>query len=137
MHAARPDGRCPPPDGWWRSRTPSPDGRDGTVQRLHSDDSLLGLDSGRNFATLEGPRLDRGDLLVMPTDGVYEADHRLHGIWGMSRLLETVVANRTRSAAEIVEAVFSAIRAYTAPLRPSDDCTLIVVKADDEAFSGV
>lgn len=106
---------------------------EGEVRCLQSDDSLLGIQTGSRFGTCHGPRLRAGDMLVMPTDGIYEAAGRSSGVWGMKRLLETVVAHRHKSASEVIEAVFAAMRFHTGPVRPTDDCTLVIVKAEDSS----
>lgn len=71
--------------------------------------------------------LEAGDTIVFLTDGVLEA-MRGDVPFGRNRLVETVRANRQRTAADIVDAVCVAVREYCSGEPESDDLTIVVIK---------
>jgi serine phosphatase RsbU (regulator of sigma subunit) len=97
----------------------------GRVERLMPTAMVLGL-----FERWESPteeiQLCPGDVLAIYTDGVLEAT-RGEDEFGADLLLDTVLANRERPAAEIVAAVHSAVQTFSAG-SPSDDLTVVVAR---------
>ena len=83
--------------------------------------------------------LERGDTVLLLTDGVLEASSPEGGaLFGEERVLEVVSASRGKTAAEIVEDLFRAIRGFTRREKPTDDMTAVVIKVDppDDAHDG-
>jgi len=72
--------------------------------------------------------LDPGDVLVMLTDGVLEAESPQRQLFGDQRALEVVRANLHLPAAAIVEALHSAAREFCQASSTKDDVTSLVVK---------
>jgi serine phosphatase RsbU (regulator of sigma subunit) len=70
--------------------------------------------------------LDRGDMIVLYSDGVTEATNLNYDEFGEDRLMETLVANRTQPATAIVEAVMKSLAEFTAGAPQADDITLVV-----------
>lgn len=77
--------------------------------------------------------LHPGDILLLYTDGVTEAQNRLGDQFGRDRLPSIVVANRGASSGEIVEAVRDAVREFKNGRPQADDLTLIAVKVPERA----
>jgi sigma-B regulation protein RsbU (phosphoserine phosphatase) len=73
-----------------------------------------------------------GDVLVLYTDGISESRNVLGEDFGPTRMVETVRARREGTAKEIIAAVFSAVREFTAGADPLDDRTLLVVRRPAE-----
>ena len=80
-----------------------------------------------------GPFIERdlnpGDVLVFYSDGVVEAGESAGEMFGVGRLGEVVLANRTRDAKTVVEAVFRAVRRYSGDEPLADDATIVVLRA--------
>ncbi len=72
-----------------------------------------------------------GDVLVCYTDGVTEAIDADEQPFDVVRLIEVVARHRTRSAADIVNAIVVALQAFTADRPPFDDITLVIIKRVD------
>jgi serine phosphatase RsbU (regulator of sigma subunit) len=70
--------------------------------------------------------LDRGDMLVLYSDGVTEATNLNYDEFGEQRLIDTLKAHRTKPATEIVDAVTQALADFTAGAPQADDITLVV-----------
>ena len=71
-------------------------------------------------------QLERGDMLVLYSDGVTEANNLNYDEFGEQRLMDTLAAHRTEPATEIVEAVKKALAEFTAGAPQADDITLVV-----------
>jgi serine phosphatase RsbU (regulator of sigma subunit) len=69
-----------------------------------------------------------GDMLVIYSDGVTEAESPAGEEFGEQRLADMLVANREKPAAEIVEHVIQAVAEWIAGAPPADDVTLLVAR---------
>ncbi len=100
----------------------------GTVEELESNGLPLGM-----LPRAPGPFIERdlnpGDVLVFYSDGVVEAGESAGEMFGVGRLGEVVLANRTRDAKTVVEAVFRAVRRYSGDEPLADDATIVVLRA--------
>jgi phosphoserine phosphatase RsbU/P len=71
-------------------------------------------------------QLDRGDMLVLYSDGVTEATNLNYDEFGEQRLMDTLREHRTEPATAVVEAVKKALAEFTAGAPQADDITLVV-----------
>jgi serine phosphatase RsbU (regulator of sigma subunit) len=69
-----------------------------------------------------------GDVLVLYTDGVSEAETSDNHLFGTGRLEAVVREHRGETATGILEAIVAAVHAWTGERGPNDDLTLIVIK---------
>ncbi len=100
---------------------------DGTVEQLDSGGLPLGI---MPFSEYEAGTvsLGTGDVLVIYSDGVSEANNLAEEEFGLERLTEVIKANVARSASAIRDKVESALSAFTGSAAPNDDITLVIVK---------
>ena len=89
----------------------------------------IGLDSEiADFIAQEQVQLHSGDVAVLYTDGITEAED-INGVqYGIERLCKMVKCYRQRSATEINEAVIRDLRQYIGAQKVFDDITLVVLK---------
>ena len=73
-------------------------------------------------------RLERGDTLILYTDGVSEAMNEDYDEFGMERLYLTVRAARKQDAQSIVHSVTESIHDHAGGTPQFDDVTLVVLK---------
>jgi len=73
--------------------------------------------------------LEPGDILVLYTDGVTEAENPDGVEFGRDRLVQGVKENRDRPARELIASLELAVLAWTANRGPTDDVTFFVIKA--------
>jgi serine phosphatase RsbU (regulator of sigma subunit)/putative methionine-R-sulfoxide reductase with GAF domain len=99
---------------------------DGTAIELTTPGIALGVLEEVTLGEAEAT-LDPGDFLICYTDGITEAINGAEEAFGVSRLIEVVVANRERSAAAILGAINEALLRFT-ERPPFDDVTLVVIK---------
>jgi len=101
-------------------------GDGGPVRPIGASGLLLGA-----FATIDPPEsevvLAPGDILFLYTDGVTDAIDPGRRRFGDARLLDTIEANRGRTAGELVAAVTEAVTAFQAEAEPADDVTIAAV----------
>ena len=100
---------------------------DGTIEMLESGGLPLGL---MPFAEYEpgSAQLNPGDVLVIYSDGVSEANNLAEDEFGMDRLQAVVKANVGQSASGIRDKVEAALSDFTGTAAPNDDITLVIVK---------
>lgn len=72
--------------------------------------------------------LETGDMLVMLTDGITEAESPENRPFGERGALEVVRANLTAPVTEIVRAIHTAARKFSQAKSPQDDITSLVVR---------
>jgi sigma-B regulation protein RsbU (phosphoserine phosphatase) len=88
----------------------------------------LGLFKGRTYE-LQQDKLEPGDLLLVFTDGVTEANDPAENEFGEERLLEVVKSHRDADVRGLTEHVFAAIAEFSRGLHnPHDDITLVSVR---------
>gem|GEM_PF-311817 len=101
-------------------------------------DSLVGvglpLGIDENFAYTEYPmsRLPPGTIIVMGTDGIWEATDSAGACYGKSQFKGIIQDLARQSSAEIVNGVFTEVHNYTRGLPPKDDITLVVIKIEPD-----
>jgi two-component system sensor histidine kinase ChiS len=103
----------------------------GAVERIDTMDLgfPIGLDSEiADFVASTQIELNPGDVVVLYTDGVTEAEN-LEGVqYGSDRLCEVVGANCHLSAEEIKEAIVTDVRQHIGKQKVYDDITVVVLK---------
>jgi len=91
----------------------------------------LGIKPDTEYPAASELALAVGDLVVLLTDGIDEAVGPDDCLFGVERALEVIRANRSKTAREIVEALFAAVRDFSRELPQLDDATVVVVKVTD------
>ena len=103
----------------------------GALERIDTID--LGFPIGleetiEDFVFQTQIRLDRGDVVVLYTDGVTEAENNLGKHYGLEQLCSVVQQNWQRSADEIVQYAIADLRSHIGVEKVYDDITLVVLK---------
>jgi len=105
----------------------------GEVKRtLDSIDTPLGFLPGRRFGCSEPFVLDPGDILVLLTDGVTDAEKPDQEQFGAERALAFIREHRGDSAHDIAKQLFHAIRDFSDGMPQIDDITVVICKAAAE-----
>lgn len=101
--------------------------RCGTPRELPSTGLPLGVSADEAIDTGPPSRLGAGDLLLLSSDGVAEADGG-DKPFGTDRMLRAVAARRERPAAEIVAALREEVRTFIGDAPQQDDVTILVAR---------
>ena len=75
--------------------------------------------------------VEKGQILVIGTDGIWEAFDPEGNLLGKERFKEIIRSSAHLPAAAITETVIDAVRRFSRPLQNEDDITLVVVKFED------
>jgi serine phosphatase RsbU (regulator of sigma subunit)/predicted enzyme related to lactoylglutathione lyase len=98
--------------------------QDGSIERLHSTATVLGLFDKWDCA-IEERELFPGDTLVLYTDGTTESFNDCGEEFGDHRLIESLHRHRTLSPPALIDSVVGDVRKFN-PHEQQDDITLIV-----------
>ncbi len=87
----------------------------------------LGIANGSDYE--QGfTQFQKGDFLLMYTDGATEAMNKKYDLFGKERLCQILIKNKSATALEIQSAISNAISNFIGSTEPSDDITLVVLK---------
>jgi serine phosphatase RsbU (regulator of sigma subunit) len=99
----------------------------GTIDELVSDAFVLGM---FDFASYQSRtfRLDKGDILVVYSDGLPDAENRREEMFGKERLLRTIEREAPSGGHAIERRLLEAIEEFTEGTPQTDDITFVVVE---------
>jgi sigma-B regulation protein RsbU (phosphoserine phosphatase) len=100
------------------------------VEWLAPTGPAVGLTEDSTF-TDETVTFERGDLLVMYTDGVTEATDPRGAFFGPERLTSVVSENASLSAHDLLHALRQALQSFTGGATQADDVTILVLRVVD------
>jgi len=102
--------------------------RGGVVaERLNAGGIPLGLMGNAAYDEAK-VSLQKGDLVVLFSDGITEAFDEEYTLWGEENLIAVLEQHHTASPDEIIHHVWAAIQAYTRGAPQTDDITIMVIK---------
>lgn len=99
--------------------------RTGECAVLGEHGILLGVLPGQEFPPTS-VRIDKGDKLIIYTDGITEARNDLNEEFGQERLIEAIKKASASSAEELANDIIGAVTKHTSGLEPNDDMTLLI-----------
>jgi phosphoserine phosphatase RsbU/P len=106
----------------------------GTVEQLSSGGLPLGIKPDAEYR--EGrTQMQKGDVLVIYSDGVTEAQSPTGEEFGATRLYEVVSRNIEASAAGIRDRIESSLTKFAQGTSAADDITLVIVKRQSQTGS--
>jgi serine phosphatase RsbU (regulator of sigma subunit)/CHASE2 domain-containing sensor protein len=77
---------------------------------------------------VERLQLSTGDMLLLYTDGVTEAQDRIHSLYAMTRLEHALSSTQVISAKAVVDVVRDDVRRFVAGAEQADDITLMAIR---------
>jgi sigma-B regulation protein RsbU (phosphoserine phosphatase) len=101
---------------------------DGSVERLSIGGMVVGAFGFSKFDEAE-TTLGDGDMLVVFSDGLSEAQSLTGEEYGERRLAEFVAARRTDTPNNLRQAIFDEVDRWTGAVERGDDQTLVILKA--------
>jgi phosphoserine phosphatase RsbU/P len=104
---------------------------DGAVERIDTVD--LGLPIGLEpdispFVATRDIAFDSGDVIVLHTDGVTEAEGQNGGLFGLERLCESARRHRRGSADDLRNGIIGDLMAHIGTQKIHDDITLVIIR---------
>jgi len=109
-----------PPPLLYRSKTAE-------FSELDAEGLIIGVKQGVSFEE-RALDVERGDLLLLYTDGIIEAEGAGGELFGTSRLQAILTREYRKPSAEIIDSVLAAVRAYSGSASFRDDISMLVLK---------
>ncbi len=97
-------------------------------EELKGTGSALGLSSTASYEENRTAGIGRGDILVLLTDGIFEARNAKGEMFGKNRIEKIIQKNSELSAKKILKAVFAAAEQFQGKNKLEDDATMAVIK---------
>jgi sigma-B regulation protein RsbU (phosphoserine phosphatase) len=99
----------------------------GKIERLTSDAHFLGMFGSASFEP-RAFRLDKGDILVVNSDGLTDAQNPREEMFGEARLLQIVRQEAPSGGCAIERGFLRAIEEFTEGMPQTDDITFVIVE---------
>ncbi|MDE3167489.1 MAG: SpoIIE family protein phosphatase [Acidobacteriota bacterium] len=99
----------------------------GSAEMLEGGGPVLGILPIAPYSEMKG-RLEKGDMIVLYSDGVTEATNVAYEEFGEERFIEVLKRHRGEPADVIVREVTGALAEFTAGAPQADDITLVVAR---------
>lgn len=99
-----------------------------TFTSMRGSGTALGLAYDLDFEVNSLSGLLPGQIVIVGTDGLCESWNGVGDMFGCDRVKDAIRENASRSAQEMVSAVFNAHAEFTAGMGRLDDLTLVAVK---------
>ncbi len=106
---------------------PGPD----TFKELWGEGIALGIDPNGKYQENIVRKISSGQILVIGTDGIWEARNQTGEMFGRERLKDLIRKNAAHTSDSISASIIDAIKAFQGSVKQEDDITLLVTK-----FSG-
>ena len=99
------------------------------IEELGSDGLVLGVEEDWAYRQSGPISLQSGDVVLIGTDGAWEARNAEGEMFGKQRFRDAFLAACDRPAAEICAALVEAVKAFRGEAPQEDDITLVAIKA--------
>jgi len=99
-----------------------------TFEALSGDGTALGVIPDLKFLENTRKGWRPGDILVVGTDGIWDARNANGEMFGQERFLDIVRNHADAPAADIQKAVMAAVEAFQGEATQEDDITLVIIK---------
>ncbi|OHB76017.1 MAG: hypothetical protein A2Z25_22225 [Planctomycetes bacterium RBG_16_55_9] len=88
----------------------------------------LGIMGDAEFGQADRVTLLAGDIVIIGTDGIWEARNASDEMYGKERLLNLISAHKDESAGQMASSVVASVLEFCSDSAPTDDITLVVIK---------
>ena len=95
---------------------------------LQGSGMAIGIDKNFQYEENQKKNISRGSIVVLATDGVWEARNESGHMFGRTAVYDIIRKNSAASVDEIIKVIFSQIKKFMKASKLEDDLTLVVVK---------
>jgi sigma-B regulation protein RsbU (phosphoserine phosphatase) len=99
----------------------------GVFEELSGPGLPLGVMEDGGYREMSRP-VRPGQMMVIGTDGIWEARDAEGRVFGKQRFKDLIAANARRSAAGLADLVMTEVHEFTSPRAQEDDVTVVIVK---------
>ena len=98
------------------------------IEELQSGGVPIGFVPDMNFEKAGPVELEKGDVVVIGTDGIWEAHNQNDEMFGKERLMELIKINKEEKAQDICQNIVHSVLEFCSERSPEDDITIVVIK---------
>ncbi|MCP4614034.1 MAG: SpoIIE family protein phosphatase [Planctomycetes bacterium] len=102
---------------------------DGTIEELPNTGMPVGVMENASFDQGGPVYFKAGDVVVIGTDGIWEAQNASGDMFGKDRLRNIIIRDSDRSANEICSQIIDDVTNFSSATPQLDDITLVVIKS--------
>lgn len=103
----------------------------GKFSEMENTGMPLGIMEDAQFGQAEPVKLQAGDIIVIGTDGIWEARNASNEMYGKERLNDLIRSNKEKTASQIASLVVESVLKFCSDTPPTDDITLVVIKCTE------
>lgn len=100
----------------------------GGITELPNTGMALGIMEDAEFSNSDPVTLKIGDIVLVGTDGIWEAADTSDQMYGKERLIELIRQRKDESAKQIAACVVESVLDFCSGAPQTDDITLLVIK---------
>jgi sigma-B regulation protein RsbU (phosphoserine phosphatase) len=106
-----------------------------SFQELKGSGMALGVKADWQYESYQLTDLTRGQIIMLGTDGIWEAQNRKGKRMGKDPIYEVIREHATESAPDILQSVFDSLKAFQQGVKREDDITAVIVKVETSLAS--
>jgi sigma-B regulation protein RsbU (phosphoserine phosphatase) len=99
-----------------------------SFEELGGSGIALGVDEDWNYKEYIKTVLNKGQIIFLSTDGIWEAFNQKGEMFGKERIYDIIRKNSSLSANEIVNIMLNSLKSFQQGAPIEDDITLVVIK---------
>jgi serine phosphatase RsbU (regulator of sigma subunit) len=107
------------------------DPRTGSVEELRGSGMAMGIDGDHNYQQFTRGDLAPGQIILMGTDGIWEAQNSKGEMFGKDTIYRIIQQYSDTDAKGLLTACRYALDKFRDGARPEDDVTLVIIKVTD------
>ncbi len=104
----------------------------GKMEELIGKGIPLGIDENYQFQVNKKTGLAKGQIIVLSTDGIWEARNRKGELFGKDRFYDLIRKNAILDATSILNVIIDKIKEFQSGFKIEDDITLVVIKVEKD-----
>jgi sigma-B regulation protein RsbU (phosphoserine phosphatase) len=97
-------------------------------EELSGEGIALGIDASWQFTEMKRTDLTEGQIILLSTDGIWEARNPQDEMFGKQAIYRIVRKNSRAAAAKIQKTIIAELNRFQKGVAPADDITLIIIK---------
>ena len=100
--------------------------------KLEGEGIVLGAFEDVEYSENCCAELKDGQILILGTDGIWEASNKDGEFFGKKRLWDLIDLKKNSSAESIASGIFAAVQDFTGRVKQEDDLTVVVIKKENK-----
>ena len=107
---------------------------DDSFQELIGPGIPLGVDQAGQFEECQKMGLEKGQIIVLNTDGIRETRNSRDEMFGNDSICEIIRQKKDATANEIMNSILEERYNFQSNSNPEDDFTIVVIKVNDDLY---